>query len=435
MEAIDFVKLESEIKDKGQRIEVDVVAPADKVAQVISDFYRLMARVKGIEPVSVEEARRKLEELVGATDLKEACRDFVLNKFTMAAVRQLGIDTVLTPGVHADDYPNMQADFAFTVNLTPRPTLSLSSTEPVRIERSAVVVEERDIDDQVSFTAKQFSTLRKAERQVLQEGDFALMDVDMLCNGKTCKDLSGARRTVEVRRGLLPDAFIDGVLGMEAGQMRKFAFDMTTTDVNRVPGELDHYVADVWLWEVQEKEIPAITDEWVGENLPQFGDVEGFRAYIRCDLEGQKSRVEQQDLVCKLRSALEKRLVGSIPDEMYEEAKESLMASTVRKIEGAGKTLEDYCEEHGIGKEAFNMNVFLQASEYLRQNLALDVLAAEKGFRETEEEVRRVKESLPQAVSTLSDEQFAERGFRKSLGEQIRREKAMKWLMETAIIE
>ena len=81
------------------------------------------------------------------------------------------------------------------------------------------------------------------------------------------------------------------------------------------------------------------------------------------------------------------------------------------------------------------MNVFLQASEYLRQNLALDVLAAEKGFRETEEEVRRVKESLPQAVSTLSDEQFAERGFRKSLGEQIRREKAMKWLMETAIIE
>ena len=435
METIGFVKLESETKDKGQRIEVYAVAPAEKVSQVISDFYQLMSRVKDVEFVDTEDARQKLEELVGEADLREACRDFALNKFTMAAVRQLDIDTVLTPGVHAEGYPSMQADFAFTINLTPRPELSLSSIEPVRVEKSAVTVEERDIDDQILYTAKQFSTLRKSERQVLREGDFALMDVDMLLNGKLCKDLSGARRVVKVKRGLLPDAFIDGIAGMEAGQIRKFVFDMVTTDIDRAPGELDHYTADVRLWEVQEKEIPVITDEWVAENLPQFGSMEGFRAYIRQDLESQKSRVEQQDMVCKVRSALEKRLVGSIPDEMYEEAKESLLTSTVRKIESTGKTLEDYCEEHSIGKEAFNMNVFMQASEYLRQNLALDVLAGEKGFCETEEEVRRVKSSLPEAVSSLSDEQFVERGFRKSLGEQIRRKKAMDWLMQTAIVE
>ena len=431
----DFAKLECEPKDNGQRIEVSIVVAADKVTPVISEFYCLLARVKGLSFSDAADARQKLEAAIGIPDLDEACRDFVVNKFTTAAVRALAIDTVLTPGVHVEEFPREGSDFSFVANLTPRPELSLSSTDPVHVSESTVEVEERDIDAQVAFTANQFASLQRIDRAVLQEGDFALMDVDMICNRKVCKDLSGMKRVVEVRRGLLPGALIDALVGMKAGEMRKVSFDLVPTDPDKAPGDLDHYVADVRLWEIQEKVLPEVTDEWIVENLPQFESVAGFREYIRSDLEGQKARVEQQERVRKVRSALEKRLMGSIPDEMYEQSKESLLESTMRKLEASGKTLDAYCEEHGIGKDAFNMNVFMQASEYLRQNLALDVLAKEKGFRETDEDVQRAKAALPLAVASLSDEQFAERGFRKSLGEQIRREKAMAWLMETAVSE
>lgn len=450
-----FIKLEYEAKDKGQRIEIDIVVAAADVERAMEGFYDLMARVKQVGAPAGPERVRRLEGLVGAEVLQEACRDFVLNRFTTEAVRTLGLDTVLAPGVHAEGFPHEGEDFAFVANVVPRPHLTLASIDPVRVERPEVAVEEADVDEQLAFTARQFAELRRADHEALAEGDWALMDVDMRKNGAACKELSGMRRTVEVARGQVPDGFLEGVLGMRAGEMRKVRFLVEQAQAaagifaggpapedgaaakdgaGQAPAS-DDYVADVTLWEVQQKAVPVIDDAWVRRNLPQFGTVEGFRQFVRADLEAQKERVERQQLVSRARSALEKRLRGSIPDEMYQHAKESLLAQTCAQLETQGMTLEEYCEEHGITQDAFNLNTFMQASEYLRQNLALDVLARELGLEETEEDVAAAKSQLSGELAHLSDEEFRERGFRRSLGEHIRREKALKWLMDTMAID
>ena len=114
---IDFIRLDSSVKDGGQRIELDVVAGAADVASCMDEFYACMARVRRVEETQPEARLRALEGLVGAQDLAETCRDFVLNRFTAAAVRRLGLDTVLAPGVHADDVPRKGEDFSFAVSV------------------------------------------------------------------------------------------------------------------------------------------------------------------------------------------------------------------------------------------------------------------------------------------------------------------------------
>ena len=432
MGGIDFIRLDSAVKDGGQRIELDVVVGGADVASCMDEFYACMARVKRVGGACPEAQRQALEELVDARDLAEACRDFVLNRFTTAAVQQLDLDTVLAPGVHADDVPRKGEDFSFSVSVTPRPALSLSSIEPVHVQRREVRVEEADIQEQLAYTAEQFAALAPADHDALREGDWALMDVDMTRNGKRVKDLSGVRRSVELGCGLVPEGFLQGVLGMRAGEMRKVEFSVEPASGD-APAE--RYKADVTLHQVQKRVVPALDDAWVAENLPQFETLEGFRRAIAQDLEGQKARVEQQDRVYRVRAALEARLQGTVPDEMYQQAKESLVAQTMRALEAQGKTLDAYLEEHDMTQDAFNMNTFLQASEYLRQNLALDVLARERGLQETEEEVACAKSQLANGLAQLSEEEFARRGFRKALGEQIRREKALAWAMETAVVE
>lgn len=449
MDGIDFIKLDSAEEDKGQRIELDVVVGAADVAACMGDFYSLMARVKRVSLPNTacgEEQARALEELVGAQVLAEACRDFVLNRFTTAAVRQLDLDTVLAPGVHADDFPTRGKDFAFTVSVTPRPRLSLSSIEPVCVKRRVICVEEADIQEQLAYTAEQFASLVPADHDDVQEGDWVHMDVDMTKSGKRLKDLSGVRRSIQLEKGLVPAGFLAGVLGMRPGDMRKVEFSVPAAEAPAAEtsadaaafasvAAADHYKADVTLHQVQKRIVPEIDDEWVAGNLPQFETLEGFRQSIRRDLEEQKARVEQQDLVYRVRAALAERLQGALPDEMYQQAKESLITQTMRTLEAQGKTLEEYLEEHEMTQDAFNTNVFLQASDYLRQNLALDALAQELGLQESEEEVKRAKSQLANGLAQLSDEEFAKRGFRKSLGEHIRREKALAWAMETMIEE
>ena len=82
-----FIKLEYEAKDKGQRIEIDIVVAAADVERAMEGFYDLMARVKQVGAPAGPERVRRLEGLVGAEVLQEACRDFVLNRFTTEAVR------------------------------------------------------------------------------------------------------------------------------------------------------------------------------------------------------------------------------------------------------------------------------------------------------------------------------------------------------------
>ncbi len=429
MDAIEFVRLEAESKDNGQRVEVDVVAAGADVSAAISEFYRLMAQVRGIDAADEDEVRERLAALVGDEVAAEALRDFVLNRLTTAAVRQVDVDTVLAPGVHAEEDPVAGEDYAFTVNLIPRPEVTLSSSEPVRVSLSPVTVEEADIGEQLAYTARQFAALVPADHQDLREGDFALMDVDMLRDGKPARDLSGIRRPVEVARGLLPDALLDAVVGMEPGDLRKVAFTLEGLDGP------EEYKADLRLWEVQARREPVIDDGWVAENLPQFGDVAGFRAYVRADLESQAARVEQQDLVYQVRAALERRLEGAIPDEMYQDAKDSLVASIQRKLEAEDKTLDEYLEEHDMTPDAFNMNTFMQASELLRQNLALDALARARDMGVTPNDIARAKQALPPAAAALTDEELAERGMLAPLIERIRREKALAWLLETAVVE
>ncbi len=429
MDAIEFVRLEAEPKDNGQRVEVDVVAAGADVSAAISEFYRLMAQVRGIDAADEDEVRERLAALVGGEVAAEALRDFVLNRLTTAAVRQVDVDTVLAPGVHAEEDPVAGEDYAFTVNLIPRPEVTLSSSEPVRVSLSPVTAEEADIDEQLAYTARQFAALVPADHQDLREGDFALMDVDMLRDGKPVRDLSGIRRPVEVARGLLPDALLDAVVGMEPGDLRKVAFTLEGLDGP------EEYKADLRLWEVQARREPVIDDGWVAENLPQFGDVAGFRAYVRADLESQAARVEQQDLVYQVRAALERRLEGAIPDEMYQDAKDSLVASIQRKLEAEDKTLDEYLEEHDMTPDAFNMNTFMQASELLRQNLALDALARARDMGVTPNDIARAKQALPPAAAALTDEELAERGMLAPLIERIRREKALAWLLETAVVE
>ena len=96
-----FTKLAAEEKDGGQRIEVAIEVEASRVDELLDEFYRLMARIRGIDAMAKDRTSlaSSLEEALVAEEVRAASRDFLLNRLTTEAVRELGIDTVLAPGV------------------------------------------------------------------------------------------------------------------------------------------------------------------------------------------------------------------------------------------------------------------------------------------------------------------------------------------------
>lgn len=436
MEGNVFTKLASQERDGGQRLEVDVEVSAACVDGAIDEFAGAVVRAHALDAEASNSDWDAVELALGAEEASEACRDFVLNRFSVEALRQLGVEAALAPGVHAEALVQRGENFAFSLSVVPRPQLSLTSCDPVEVERPSVCVEECDVDEQIAFTAEQYATYRRVDRTTVREGDFVLADASMLRNGRLEHALSGIGRRIEIAHGLVPDALLEAVVGRQVGETVNAAFRLPR-EANgceeEVPAD-DDYEAELVIREIQGRCVPVIDDAWVAQMLPEFATLEGFRAVIRRDLEKQRAEVERRELVYRVRAAIAQRLVGTVPDEMYHDAKESLMAATTSTIEGGGSTLDDYCGDHGITADAFNVNVFMQASDYLRQNLALDLLAEARGIEETEDEVQRIKQGLPRGMGALPDEEFRKRGLRKALGQQVRREKALQWLLDTAVV-
>ena len=435
VDSFEFETLKPEDKDDGERVEVEIGVAAEDVDRLMDEFYLLMAKVRGIQTDDPQEAQEKLEEQIQRIDLNPAMRDYLLNRFTKEAVKQLDIETALPPGVHAETIPVRGEGYAYSINLVRPPKMSLSSYEPVHIAKREIIVTDQDIDEQLEVAARQTLTYELGDHPDVREGDFALMDVEMTVNGQKLNRLSGSRIRIEVAKGQVPDGFIEGVIGMVPGDTRTFKFDVKLPLAKEGDDPFDHYEAQVTMWEVQKQVFPRVDNAWVKTNVPQFGDLAGFRAYIRQEIEIQKKKVDRQTFVNDVREALEKRLVGKIPDIMYEEAKDSFMRVMLEKLDEQEMSLEDYCEQHDIDKATFNMNTFMQASSYLRQNLALDELAKEKGFEATDDEIRKARQEINPAMARMSDQEFEDRGYRKSLAESLRRKKALAWLMETVVID
>lgn len=121
---------------------------------------------------------------------------------------------------------------------------------------------------------------------------------------------------------------------MRAGEMRKVEFSVGPASGD---APVERYKADVTLRQVQRRLVPAIDDAWVAENLPQFETLEGFRRSIAADLEAQSARVERQDRVRQVRSALAARLEGVGARRDVPAGQGIAGGSDLRRIGGAGK--------------------------------------------------------------------------------------------------
>lgn len=431
MNDIHFRTLSVQERDNGKRIEISVVVPATEVSIIAREFNNVVAEAMGInsqgqsdlEPVGTIPGR------FGEEQLSSMREDYFLNRFATAAIHQCDIESVTTPGVHLNAPYEEGSELSFTVSVVPRPSLTLTSIEPVKVKRAAVSVSDNDVDEQINYLARQFAEFRPVGLDSFAKGGWVSADVAIAKNGKRETNLSGLKRVIHVEPGEVPDEFINGITGIRKGETRKFSFDISNSSA------ADHYDVVITLKDVLECTVPSLDDSWIKHHLPQFESLACLRASIREDLERQKKRVDEQRFIWDVRAALEKRLVGEISDEMYEEAKEVLFSQVEKRLTSKGVTLEGYCQKHGVSKEEFNMNTFMQASQVLRQNLALDVLASEMNIEVSEQELTCEKHELPFSLASLSDEEFESRGLRRSLVEKIKRDKAMRWLLETAVAE
>ncbi len=173
----------------------------------------------------------------------------------------------------------------------------------------------------------------------------------------------------------------------------------------------------------------ALSDEEFCEKAG-VESIDALRAQVREALE--KSRAENAANLKETRciDALAERLHGEIPQAYLNYTRDDILRDFFTSLQRSGQTFDAFLSAQGITRELFDLDVEKQAKETAAGALALDALFKEKGFTVDDGDLDEEFSKLPNAKRARRD--WEERGQITMLREAIARQKAAKWLVETA---
>jgi len=181
------------------------------------------------------------------------------------------------------------------------------------------------------------------------------------------------------------------------------------------------------------KTIPAITDSWVEENIPNAVTVTELREMIRLSALAYKQNEQHDYIAYTAASELAKRLQGNISTQIFELTGKDLLASLQRNLDYQQRTMQEFVASQG-GEAAFQAHMLLQTREVLRQGFALDALARHLELQVSAADLDEAFRRMAPGHEDMAYLDFEQTGRMYVMEEAALRMKANNWLVETAIV-
>jgi trigger factor len=419
----------------GGRARLTITVPVADVDREVSAAYgRIGAklRIPGFRPGKAP--RPVVDTHVGREAvLAEAQEEIVSEAFGMAISAE-GVRTYGQPDVGELDLVEPGADYTFTAEVTLRPELALSSTGEFAVTVPSRIASDREVDAQIEHTRERFATLEIVDRPVA-DGDYVLLSFVGTVDGEAYEGNTVDKYVYETGRGMMPPEFDQALIGTMAGGSTTAEFTIPEgSSEESFVGKTAHFEIEVH--EVKAKVLPELDDEFA-MSAAGFESMEAYRADVKEKLEAAKAAGTEHRREAEALKALSERLEGEVPQEMVESRASSMMREFFESLEARGIGIQQYVELTGATPEQIQDDMRLQATQRVREELALEALFREKGFEVTDEEFDAAIADIAGEEGHNADKLRAEltrNGVLPLVREQIIHRRALEWLMDNVTI-
>jgi trigger factor len=425
------------------KIELKVSAPADKVQEAIRFVDFQLAMQNGINPQGLQEPGAlgaAVREKVGEAYYNSFINFQVMQFLTPFAVSQEKLAIIGVPRVTSTDVTVVPGkELSFSAVVTPKPSYEIEDFSPVKIRVPRAKVSDAEIDQQLVQLAESRVSFEKDENRPIREGDDILIAIKGTDEkGEEIRNLTAERRSYTLGQNFMPADFDKNLVGMEIGETRSFE----VTEKDPLPpgaeeGQEKMMTVNftVTLLEIQKRVIPAINDAWVAKNIPGASTVPELRERIREQGLAQREKELTNMKSFLAASEFAKRFKGSIPDELYEMTRDDIMQNLQQNLKAQGKTLQNFIQEQAGGEQQFSMQLMMQTREVLTQGFSLDSLARHLSLELSDDDINETFHLMAPGHEKEARMEFELTGRMYQIHEAALRNKANKWLLETAEIE
>jgi trigger factor len=408
---------------EGNKVKLSVEVDELEVDKAIDETFDKFAKellVPGFRRGKVP--RKVLEARIGRPAARHEALDKHIPYWYDRAVSDKSVDVINQPEIEVTAGQD-DGVLVFDAVVEVRPKLELVGYEALKVTVPSPVVDDHDIQAQIDKLRGNFAELAVVEREA-RNGDSVTIDMSATRDGKAVAGMSYTDYSVELGAGNDLPELDEHLPGAKAGDTVTFDADLGGTPVQ----------VEVLMKQVQEKVLPAETDEWASE-ASEFSTL----AELRQDIHKRMSEMKRAQTAMTMRNGTLEALVGLVDEEpptvLVDVEVRRSAEELGNRLDAQGVPLPRYLEALGRTLEELIAQMREQAIPTVKIDLALRAVADAVGIEPSESELDQFMERLATQVGISAAafrEQVERTGRRLAVRSDLRKSKAFDWLVEHA---
>lgn len=329
-------------------------------------------------------SRKLAEKTFGEGAFYEGAINSLLGPEMDAAIAQENLNLVDSPNVEVTSI-DKENGVELKVICVTKPEIEISDYKGIKAAKKVNAVTDEDIDKQIDIIRKKNARVVSVEDRAAQIGDEVVIDFEGFFGDEAFEGGKGENHPLLLGSGQFIPGFEDQIAGHSVGD----EFDVVVTfpeDYQMSDYAGKEAVFKTKLHSISYEELPEIDDELV-KDATEFDSVEEYKADIRTKLE--EAAVKQADSAFEnaILEALIAKVDSPIPNCMFEQRIDEIMASFDRQLQQQGMSLKLYCQYTGMNEEAIRDTYRERAEGEVKLRLALEKIVELENIEVSEEEV------------------------------------------------
>ncbi len=413
------------------RLTVEV--PAEELEKAIESAYRKNKNKISIPGFRKGKAPRKMiEQMYGREVFYEDAANELIPDAYEKALEECTEDIVSSPKI---DVVQVEAGkpFIFSAEVALKPEVTLGKYKGVKVDKMDVDVTDEEVTAEIDREREKNSRTVDVEDRAVKEGDIATIDFEGFVDGVAFEGGKGEDYPLTIGSHAFIPGFEEALVGAKAGEQ---------TDVNVTFPE-DYQAAELagkaavfkcTVKRLQEKQLPELDDDFVGEVSEESDTVEEYREEIKKKISDRKSQNAKN---AKEEAAIEAVIADAemdIPDAMLDTQQRQMVQDYAQRLQAQGISMEQYMKFTGTTAQMLLEQFKPQAMKRIQSRLVLEAVAAAENLQASEEEYEEEIKSMGEAYQMEPDkvkELLGENG-KKQVLEDLAVRKAVDFVVENA---
>jgi trigger factor len=413
-------------------IRMTITVSEEEFEKSIDQAFKTLAkqvRLPGFRPGKAP--RKILEQQIGLAAGREQALNDSIGEYYVQAIDENDIDPI--------DYPEIklisgqeEGEVVFEALVDVRPVVKITGYDKLEVVVDVPAIDEEGVNRQLDLLRDRFAELEAVEGKI-EDGHFVTIDLSGSIDGEEEDGLSADDYLYEVGSALISEKMDEALRGKKVGDEATFTDELSE---NFGPLATQEAEFKITIKEVQAKNLPEATDEWIKENT-EFETRETYDADVLKRLENLRSFQAQMQLKQNVINSLADLVEDELPEKFVQrevDARiEQMAAESKISTQQIAEVMETWPEDE---RKDFMENVKKDAENAIKSDLAIRAVmvqeAIEANDTDVEEEIVKYSQSSGEKINKVRN-RLAKPGVEKQIRQDIARNKAVEFVLENAV--